>query len=125
MTFGDGKCVLTRKNKEVVGVVFRTATRVYKVEHEDGFTNAVEERLTLEKFYRCMGHIAPETSRKLVKDRLVTGVQLEYTPYGSLSSVLRVSMPKQHRSLFPSRERVSEQECLVGKSIQICGGQRQ
>ena len=29
-----------------------------------------------------MGHISPETVRKLVKERMITGVRLEYTPYG-------------------------------------------
>ena len=29
-----------------------------------------------------MGHISPETAQKLIKDKMVTGVQLEYMPYG-------------------------------------------
>ena len=31
-----------------------------------------------------MGHVSPEVARKLVKDGMVTGVQLEYTPLGKL-----------------------------------------
>ena len=35
VTFGGGKCTIQDGNKEVVGVIQKTATRVYKVEHED------------------------------------------------------------------------------------------
>ena len=42
----------------------------------------VEERLTLDSFHRRMGHISPETARKLVWDKMVTSVRLEYMPYG-------------------------------------------
>ena len=31
-----------------------------------------------------MGHVSPEVARKLVKDGMVTGVQLKYRPYGKL-----------------------------------------
>ena len=81
-TFGGGKCIIKDANKEIVGVVQKIATRIYKIEHEEGVANEAEERLTLGCFHRRMGHVAPDTARKLVKDKLVTGVRLEYTPYG-------------------------------------------
>ena len=81
-TFGGGKCTIRDANEEVVGVVPKILTRIYKVEHEEGVANEAEERLTLGCFHRRMGHVSPKVARKLVKDQLVTGVQLEYTPYG-------------------------------------------
>ena len=65
----------------MVGVIQKTATRVYKVEHED-MAGVVEEQLTLDSFHHHMGHISPETARKLVQDKMVTSVQLEYMLYG-------------------------------------------
>lgn len=73
-TFGDGKCTVRDANKEVVGVVPKIMTRIYKVEHEEGVVNEAEEQLVLECFHCCMGHILHETACKLVKDNLVTGV---------------------------------------------------
>ena len=35
VTFGGRKCTIRDVNREVIGVVPKTATRVYKVEHED------------------------------------------------------------------------------------------
>ena len=80
--FGGGKCTIIDVNKEVVGVVPKIATRIHKVEHEEDIANEAVERLTLGCFHRHMGHISPEVARKLVKDQLVTGIRLEYTPYG-------------------------------------------
>ena len=62
----------------MVGVVPCLSTRVYKVKHEDGVVNVAEEQLTLECFHHRMGHISPEAARQLVKNRMVTGIQLEY-----------------------------------------------
>ena len=82
VTFGGGKCTIRDANKEVVGVVPKIAMRIYKVEHEEGVANEAEERLTLGCFHRRMGHVSPDVAHKLVRDQLVTGVRLEYTPYG-------------------------------------------
>ena len=45
MTFGGGKCTIRDVNKEVIRVVPKTSTRVYKVEHED-IASGAEEHLT-------------------------------------------------------------------------------
>ncbi len=58
----------------------RTSRRVYRIEHEENTANAAEEVLTLDTFHRRMGHIAIQTARQLVRDKLVTGVRLEYSP---------------------------------------------
>jgi len=53
-TFGGGKCTIKRHDRdveEVVGVVQKTLTGVYKMEHEDSMANAAEERLMLESFH--------------------------------------------------------------------------
>ena len=73
VTFGGGKCTIQDGNKEVVGVIQKTVTRVYKVEHED-MAGVAEEWLTLDSFHCCMGHISLETARKLVRDKMVTRV---------------------------------------------------
>ena len=78
--FGGGKCTLLGEDEVVIGVVPRTPTRVYKVEHEDGTANAAEERLTMDKFHRRMGHILPVYTLKLIRDKMVMGVHLEYSP---------------------------------------------
>ena len=42
----------------------------------------MEEHLTLDKLHCRLGHISPDTVRKLVREKMVTGVRLEYTPFG-------------------------------------------
>ena len=81
ITFGGGKCTIQDTNKEVVGVILKMAARVYKVEHRE-LVNEVEERLSLGSFHQRMGHISPNTARKLIKDKMVTRVKLEYMLYG-------------------------------------------
>ena len=76
--FGGGKCTIRGEDNDVVGVLPHSSTRVYKVEHKDGVVNVAEERLTLECFHGWMGHISPEAARQLVKNKMVTGIRLEY-----------------------------------------------
>jgi hypothetical protein len=80
VTFGGGKCTLRGEDGVEIGVVPRTSTRVYKVEREEAVASAAEERLTLDKFHRRMGHISIDVARKLIRDNMVTRVRLEYTP---------------------------------------------
>ena len=56
--FGGGKCILKGEDDVEIGMVARTSTRVYKVEHEEGVANATEEWLTLDKLHCRMGHIS-------------------------------------------------------------------
>jgi hypothetical protein len=78
--FGGGKCTLVGEDGVKVGVVPRTSTKVYKVEHEEAIASVAEERLTLEKFHCRMGHISLDVARKLMKDNMITGVRLVYSP---------------------------------------------
>ncbi|KAJ3884959.1 hypothetical protein GG344DRAFT_30134, partial [Lentinula edodes] len=49
---------------------------LYRVVHETDSAHAVET-ITLDQFHRRMGHISPETARKLVAKGFVTGVKLD------------------------------------------------
>ena len=78
--FGGGKCVLVGEDGVEVGVVPKTSTRIYKVEHEEAVANVAEERLTLDALHRRMGHISLDAARKLLKDKMITGIRLVYSP---------------------------------------------
>jgi hypothetical protein len=75
-TFANGKCTIRSPDGETVGTVPKTAGGLYRTEHEPGSANAAEI-LTLDQFHRRMGHIAPETARRLVQKGFVTGVKLD------------------------------------------------
>jgi transposase InsO family protein len=52
---------------------------IYRVEHPGNGVSAgsAVETISVMELHRRMGHIAPEAARKLVKERLVTGVRLD------------------------------------------------
>ena len=77
--FGGGKCEITDLNGEVVGEVPKNKRGLYRVDHSQETAGVATEQLTLDQFHRRMGHISPESARRLVKDRLVTGVFLDLT----------------------------------------------
>src|SRR6202522_746037 len=79
-SFGGGKCMLVGEVGVEVGVVPKTSTRVYRVDHEQAVANAAEERLTLDKLHRRMGHISLDATRKLLRDKMIVGVCLVYSP---------------------------------------------
>ena len=58
----------------------KMATRIYKVEHEE-MANGVEEYLTLDNLHCHLGHISLDTARKLVREKMVTGIH-KYTLFG-------------------------------------------
>jgi len=82
-TFGGGKCVIRGPDNVKIGKVLRKSTKIYKVDHDEDVASAAEEKLTLEQFHRWMGHISMDVTRKLVKDGMITGIRLEYTPIGN------------------------------------------
>ena len=79
--FGGGKCEITDPNGKIVGEVPKTNRGLYRVEHYPETADVASEELTLEQFHRRMGHISPESARKLVSQGLVTGVSLELTDH--------------------------------------------
>ena len=58
LKFGVCVCVLIGEDGEEIGVVPRTLSRIYKVEHEEAVASVAEERLTLDQFHRRMGHVS-------------------------------------------------------------------
>jgi hypothetical protein len=51
---------------------------LYRVEHEPEYgMAAVSEKITVDELHRRMGHIAPEAAKRLVKDGLVDGIELD------------------------------------------------
>ena len=57
---------------------------VYQVSQECDAANAAADVLILKQFHCCMGHISPETARRLIMRGFVTGVKLEVSPTGEL-----------------------------------------
>jgi len=81
-TFGNGKCILRGPEGECVGQVPKNPKGLYRVEHEADSANAITEAITIDQFHRQMGHISPLIAKKLVDNKLVTGVCLAETPSG-------------------------------------------
>ena len=52
----------------------RESSRICKVEHKEEMAGATEEKATLEQFHQQMRHVLLEVARKLVRDRMVTGI---------------------------------------------------
>ena len=57
-----------------IGEVLRESSRICKVEHKEEMAGATEEKATLEQFHQQMRHVLLEVARKLVRDRMVTGI---------------------------------------------------
>ena len=119
--FGGGKCTIWDKNQELVGVIPKTATRVYKVKHEE-VANEAEERLTLGCFHCCMGHVSPETTWKLIKDKMVTGVRLEYTPYGRPFFCMSCVYAKATQKPIPKIREGERADVFGGRYILMSAG---
>ena len=114
VTFGGGKCVLKGKDDKEIGLVPRTLTRVYKVEHEEAVASAAEEQLTLEKFHWRMGHILLDAAQKLLKDNMVSGVKLEYLPMKNFFCPFCVYAKATWKSIPKMRE---------GERVAVFGGE--
>jgi len=74
--------VLRGPEGECVGQVLKNPKGLYHVEHEADSANATTEAITIDQFHRRMGHISPLITKKLVDNKLVTGVCLAETPSG-------------------------------------------
>ena len=78
--FGKGKCVLRGPDDELLGEVLKSSQSVYKIDHVNGYANAAGRALTLHELHRHLGHPSIPVVRELLKDKLVKGIRLEYTP---------------------------------------------
>ena len=67
--FGEGMCVITDPDGNIVGKVPKNNKGLYCVEHSPETANVATEQLTLDQFHRRMGHISPKSAHKLVSDR--------------------------------------------------------
>jgi hypothetical protein len=82
VTFGDGKCTVKASDGKQIGEIQRSGHGLYRVTHDADTANSAVEVLTLDQFHRRMGHISPETAKKLVARGFVTGVKLDVSPTG-------------------------------------------
>jgi len=78
-TFGGGICSIHNADNKHIGQV-PMQNRLYHVDQQNDthhFAHMASNGLTIMQFHSRMGHIAPEATRCLVKDQLVTGIQLD------------------------------------------------
>jgi transposase InsO family protein len=75
MHIGNGKLEIVDPKGHRVGEVARTSRGLYRITHEEE-ANAVE-LLSVMELHRRLGHIAPNSARKLVTSGAVTGVKLD------------------------------------------------
>jgi len=76
-TFSSGRCIICDKSGTQVAEIPRNGKGLYKMVREGNKINVAEEALTLDQLHRRLGHISASAARKLVSDRLVTGLRLE------------------------------------------------
>ena len=82
MTFAGDKCTIREWNGKLVGMVPKSGCGLYRVLHESDTANLTADILTLDQLHCQMGHISPETARRLVVKNFVMGVKLEDSPSG-------------------------------------------
>ena len=122
--FGGRKCVIQGPDGKKVGEVLRASWKVYRVEHVDGEAGTAEKVLLLDRFHHCMGHISFKTAKTLVKNKLITGVQLEYTPSSQklfckscvYAKATQKSVPKAQEGEWASKVGGEVHSDLWGKS---------
>jgi hypothetical protein len=101
-TFAGGKCTLRGPDGARVGEVPKNLKGLYRVEHEYDSVNAIDE-ISLDQLHRRLGHISPDTARRLVSNKLVSGLRLEETHAGDpffcescvYAKATRKAVPKQ------------------------------
>jgi hypothetical protein len=80
VTFGNSKCVIHDSDSHLVGEIPKSKKGLYKnISDSVDSANAVNEELTVEKFYHQMGHIAPDVACHLMQNGFVTGIKLDMT----------------------------------------------
>jgi hypothetical protein len=78
--FGHGRCLLNGPDGENVGEIARTPHGIYRVTHKPGFANPVIETLTLMQLHCRLGHPSPQVLCDLMRNKMVEGIRLEYSP---------------------------------------------
>jgi hypothetical protein len=78
-TFSRGTCMMRRPDSGKIGEVPKNGRGLHRVVRELDSANAADEKFTIMGLHRRMGHISPNTVRKLVQRGFVTGVRLDTT----------------------------------------------
>ena len=75
MSLNDDKCKITNRAGKLVGVVPKADNKLYKVDHTEVASAAIES-VPLFTLHKRLGHIAPNTIRSLIASGAITGVSL-------------------------------------------------
>jgi len=78
--FSGDNCRIFNNSKSLLGKIEMSQGlyRVYSAHEEPaGYARRVKELLTIDELHRRLGHVAHKAARKLVKDGLVKGVELD------------------------------------------------
>ena len=96
-TFGNGVCTIRDKTKRIVGKIPFT-DGLYRVEWDNReMTHTTNEVLTIMQLHACMGHIAPDVGKSLVKDGPITGIELdESSPIETCNSCTYGKLVRKH-----------------------------
>jgi hypothetical protein len=81
--FSGGKCTIMGPDGEQVGEVPKNPHGLYCVDHEPESASTAEEVLTLDQLHCCLGHISPDSARRLAQNSFITGLHLESTAMGN------------------------------------------
>ena len=74
----NGKCLIRDMRGTLLGQI-PLLNGLYKVEHKDtaATANVVQKVLTLDELHHRMGHISPQIARKLIRDGVITGLEVD------------------------------------------------
>ena len=113
-TFGNGVCTIRDKTKRIVGKI-PFMDGLYRVEWDNTeMTHTANEVLTIMQLHARMGHIAPDVGKSLVKDGLITGIELdEASPIETCNSCTYGKLVRKH----VPRERQGERAKELGGEI--------
>jgi gag-polypeptide of LTR copia-type/GAG-pre-integrase domain len=77
--FKDGSCTLRQANGKTIGQISKTSRGLYKVIHDlpEDSANTAVETVSLMQLHSRLGHIAPNSAKKLIQRGMVTGLRLD------------------------------------------------
>ena len=117
-TFGKGVCTISAPSGKVLGQIPKTTRGLYKVVHDvsNGSANVAAERLTTLELHRRMGHITPETAKRLVTKGFMTGLALTDSTDGSKMFCEPCVAAKSKRRPV-AKERLGERATIYGGEV--------
>ena len=116
--FRDEYCRIFDKQRKILGVVNKK-NGTYRVQHgptmPTGVTAAATvETITIDQLHRRMGHIAPDTAKRLVEDGIVTGIKLDTST--EIKSCASCKHGRMHRKPV-AKARKEERAAAMGDII--------